>query len=283
MAGARFSDRVAGNRDKFAPAAKIIHLDIDPAEFRKNVRADLTVEGDLKQTLRQLADGVTAVETGWAEEIHAWTCPGIKDPGAKAQDLPEPRPVIETAARLADDPIIVTDVGQHQMWTAQCFPFSGPRRFLTSGGLGTMGYGLGAAIGAQTAFPDKQVILFTGDGSFHMNLNELVTLASFDLPVVVIVMNNGVLGMVRQWQKAFYGSRFSATDPHRPTDYVKLAEAFGIDGVRIEAAADVEPVLRAALAARRPVVVDCRISPDANVLPMIPPGGTAEDIMLEMI
>lgn len=282
VAGARFSDRVAGNRDKFAPNAKIIHLDIDPAEFRKNVRADLTVEGNLKASLGLLADGISEKKRGWIEEIHSWPLPALQDQPSQEPDLAQPRTVIETVARLTQDPIVVTDVGQHQMWTAQCFPFRRPRRLLTSGGLGTMGYGLGAAIGAQTAFPGRQVVLFTGDGSFHMNLNELVTLASYDLPVTVIVMNNRVLGMVRQWQKVFYGGRFSATDPHRPTDYVKLAEAFGVEGLRIEKAGDVEPVLRSALAAGRPVVVDCRISPDANVLPMIPPGGTAEDIMLEM-
>lgn len=281
-AGARFSDRVAGNRERFAPRAKIIHLDVDPAEFRKNVRADLTVEGDLRKTLIRLAAGISRKEKGWLEEIRSWPVPAIKDPGACMGDLPQPRQVIETAARLTDDPIVVTDVGQHQMWTAQCFPFYRPRRFLTSGGLGTMGFGMGAAIGAQTAFPDKQVVLFTGDGSFHMNMNELVTLASYNLPVTVIVMNNRVLGMVRQWQKVFYGSRFSATDPHRPTDYVKLAEAFGLSGLRLERAEDTEAVLQKALSARRPVVVDCRISPDANVLPMIPPGGTADDIMMEM-
>ena len=281
-AGARFSDRVAGNRERFAPRAKIIHLDVDPAEFRKNVRADLTVEGDLRKTLIRLAAGISRKEKGWLEEIRSWPVPAIKDPGACRDDLPQPRQVIETAARLTDAPIVVTDVGQHQMWTAQCFPFYRPRRFLTSGGLGTMGFGMGAAIGAQTAFPDKQVVLFTGDGSFHMNMNELVTLASYNLPVTVIVMNNQVLGMVRQWQKVFYGSRFSATDPHRPTDYVKLAEAFGLSGLRLERAEDTEAVLQKALSARRPVVVDCRISPDANVLPMIPPGGTADDIMMEM-
>ncbi len=281
-AGARFSDRVAGNRERFAPRAKIIHLDVDPAEFRKNVRADLTVEGDLRKSLSRLAAGISRKEKGWLEEIRSWIVPAIKDPGACKDSLPQPRQVIETVARLTEDPLVVTDVGQHQMWTAQCFPFYRPRRFLTSGGLGTMGYGMGAAIGAQTAFPDKQVVLFTGDGSFHMNMNELVTLASYNLPVTVIVMNNQVLGMVRQWQKVFYGSRFSATDPHRPTDYVKLAEAFGLCGLRLERAEDTESVLREALSARRPVVVDCRISPDANVLPMIPPGGTADDIMMEM-
>ena len=161
------------------------------------------------------------------------------------------------------------------MWVAQHFELRHPRTLLTSGGLGTMGYGMGAAIGAQFGCPGRRVVLVSGDGSFHMNLNELTTMASYQLPIVVLVMNNQVLGMVRQWQKVFYGSRFSATDPHRRTDFVKLAEAFGCTGMRIEKNADVEPVLRAAL-------VDCRISPDANVLPMIPPGGTVDDIIEEM-
>lgn len=283
VAGARFSDRVAGNRERFAPQAKIIHMDIDPAEFRKNVRADLTVKGDLKGILTRLADGVSPVAEGWRSEMDDWNIPPTRDPGAARGGLAQPRHVIETVARLADDPIVVTDVGQHQMWTAQCFPFQNPRQLLTSGGLGTMGYGMGAAIGAQSAFPQRRVVLFTGDGSFHMNLHELVTLASYRLPVIVIVMNNQVLGMVRQWQKAFYGGRFSATDPHRPTDFVQLAQAFEIKGFRIEKDEEVEPVLRAAFALNQPALIDCRISPDANVLPMIPPGGTAEDIMTEMV
>ena len=168
------------------------------------------------------------------------------------------------------------------MWTAQSYPFEQPRTFLTSGGLGTMGFGLGAAIGAQVAFPEKRVTLVSGDGSFHMNLNELTTLASYELPVVVVVMDNRVLGMVRQWQKLFYGNRFSQTDPHRKTDFVRLAQAFGVEGMRIERDNQVEEVLRRAYEMKRPVVVDCLISPDENVLPMIPPGGTAEQMILQM-
>ena len=168
------------------------------------------------------------------------------------------------------------------MWTAQKYRFLHPRTFLTSGGLGTMGYGMGAAIGAQTAFPDRRVVLVTGDGSFHMNLNELVTLSSYDMPIVIVVMNNTVLGMVRQWQKLFYGRRFSQTDPHRKTDFVELAHAFGVEGLRITRDSDVDRVLKQALDLNRPVVVDCQISPDDNVLPMIPPGGTTEDLILKM-
>ena len=215
-AGARFSDRVAGNRERFAPRAKIIHLDVDPAEFRKNVRADLTVEGDLRKSLSRLAAGISRKEKGWLEEIRSWIVPAIKDPGACKDNLPQPRQVIETVARLTEDPLVVTDVGQHQMWTAQCFPFYRPRRFLTSGGLGTMGYGMGAAIGAQTAFPDKQVVLFTGDGSFHMNMNELVTLASYNLPVTVIVMNNQVLAWCASGRRCFTAAAFRPPIPTGP-------------------------------------------------------------------
>ena len=168
------------------------------------------------------------------------------------------------------------------MWVAQYCRFEGKKTLLTSGGMGTMGFGMGAAIGAQVSHLDKRVFLVTGDGSFHMNLNELVTLKSYDLPVIVLVMNNTVLGMVRQWQKLFYGSRFSQTDPHRATDFVALANAFGIDGMRITKPEEIKPVLKKAFDLNRPVVVDCHISPDVNVLPMIPPGKTVDDIITEM-
>ena len=182
----------------------------------------------------------------------------------------------------ADEDIIATDVGQHQMWVAQYSKIEARKTLLTSGGMGTMGYGMGAAIGAQVSHPDKRVFLITGDGSFHMNLNELVTMKSYDLPVVIVVMNNSVLGMVRQWQKLFYGSRFSQTDPHRATDFVKLANAFGIEGMRITKPEEIKPVLQKAFDLKKPVLVDCVISPDVNVLPMIPPGKTIAEIVTEM-
>ena len=283
VCGARFSDRVAGSRTGFAPNAQVIHIDIDHAEFDKNVTAAVRVAGDLKTVLAALLERtMPADHRQWTEGLASLRRePHPADRGEKA--LPDPLAILQTLRRLTDDDTIVaTDVGQHQMWTAQHFELRQPRTFLSSGGLGTMGYGLGAAIGAQFGCPHRRVVLISGDGSFHMNLNELTTLASYNLPIVVLVMNNQVLGMVRQWQKVFYGNRFSATDPHRKTDLVKLAEAFGCTGMRLDRAADVETVLKAALEHGGPVVVDCRISPDANVLPMIPPGGTVEDIIEEM-
>ena len=283
VCGARFSDRVAGSRNGFAPNAQVVHLDIDHAEFDKNVPAAVRVAGDLSDSLAALAARMAPADhTPWVDTITALR----REPAAAPVDpdsIPDPLAILQTLRRLTpDDTIVATDVGQHQMWTAQHFPFTQPRTLLTSGGLGTMGYGLGAAIGAQCGMPERRVVLISGDGSFHMNLNELTTLASYELPVVVLVMNNQVLGMVRQWQKVFYENRFSSTDPHRKTDLVKLAEAFGCTGLRIARASDILPVLQAALDKRGPVVVDCRISPDANVLPMIPPGGTVEDMIESM-
>ena len=281
--GARFSDRVAGSTTGFAPNAQVVHIDIDHAEFDKNVSVAVRLAGDLREVLGILSRRADKrVHPAWVGRVTALK---REIPASTAMpDAPaDPLEVLRTLRRLLpDDAVVATDVGQHQMWTAQHFEFRQPRTLLTSGGLGTMGYGLGAAIGAQAAFPDRRVVLVSGDGSFHMNLNELTTLASYDLPIVVVVMNNRVLGMVRQWQKVFYGRRFSATDPHRKTDLVKLAEAFGCTGMRITAAGEVEPVLRAALEKKGPVLVDCQISPDVNVLPMIPPGGTVEDMIEAM-
>lgn len=279
-AGVRFSDRIAGNRKHFCPGAKIIHIDIDPSEFNKNISADVTIHGDLKDVLGKLNQLVPSSNTDWIDEIRSWK---LKSPSKQNSDnLPKPRSVIKAVHKLFGESIVVTDVGQHQMWVAQCYPLSRPRQLLTSGGLGTMGYGLGAAIGAQIACPQERVVLFTGDGSFHMNMNELVTISSYNLPIVIILMNNTVLGMVRQWQKRFYQGRFMATDPKRKTNFMKLAETFGICGMTIETQDNIEPVLTKALGLNGPVLIDCHISPDANVLPMIPPGGVATDMILEM-
>ncbi|MDD5796192.1 MAG: biosynthetic-type acetolactate synthase large subunit [Oscillospiraceae bacterium] len=281
--GARFSDRVAGDRERFGEQANIIHLDIDKKEIGKNVAVDSYVIGDMENILNELCENLNQQDhSQWIKQLQDWK---NEKSAAKAvnDNIPHPQSVIDAVNEIKKpEDIVATDVGQHQMWIAQYAKIEAPRTLLTSGGMGTMGFGMGAAIGAQTAFPNRRVVLFTGDGSFHMNLNELVTMKSYNLPVVVIVMNNTVLGMVRQWQKLFYGNRFSQTDPKRATDFVKLANAFGIEGMRINTADEIKPVLEKAFALNAPVVVDCKISPDENVLPMIPPGKTVDDMITEM-
>ncbi|MGN0522938.1 MAG: biosynthetic-type acetolactate synthase large subunit [Eubacterium sp.] len=276
--GARFSDRVAGNRKKFAPNAEILHIDIDAAEMDKNINSNYHLRGDLNELIPQLTQAVEQLDhTEWKNEVN-----GFKRPFVQLQigDYVNPQTLIEKIdAATADDAIIVTDVGQHQLWAAQFYKFKQPRTLLTSGGLGTMGYSMGAAIGGQFGCPDKQVVMFAGDGGFHMNLSELATMASYNVPVKMFIMNNTVLGMVRQWQKLFYNNRFSDTDPHRATDFVKVAEGFGVKAFRINTNDEIDSVLKEAFEYQGPVLVDCRISPDSNVLPMIPPGGAHTDII----
>lgn len=281
--GARFSDRVAGNPEKFGAQANIIHIDIDENEIDKNVRTDNHIIGDMKDVLEILNNCIEKQShVQWLAQLEIWKTEK-KAPKAVSKDYVVAEDILDALNEIKrPEDIIATDVGQHQMWVAQYSKFEQPRTLLTSGGMGTMGFGMGASIGAQCAFPRKKVFLVTGDGSFHMNLNELVTLKSYDLPIVVLVMNNKVLGMVRQWQKLFYESRFSQTDPKRATDFVKVAEAFGVAGMRIEKAEDIKPVLKKAVEMNGPVVIDCKISPDANVLPMIPPGKTVNEIVTEM-
>lgn len=281
--GARFSDRVAGDREKFGEQAKIVQLEIDEKEINKNVKVDEYILGDIKNILIALTVGLEQQKhEDWLAKIEEWKH-HFDDVKAPESEYPLPQDILQAINEIkADDDIIATDVGQHQMWVAQYSRIEARKTLLTSGGMGTMGYGMGAAIGAQVSHPDKRVFLITGDGSFHMNLNELVTMKSYDLPVVVVVMNNSVLGMVRQWQKLFYGSRFSQTDPHRATDFVKLANAFGVEGMRITKPEEIKPVLQKAFDLKKTVVVDCVISPDVNVLPMIPPGKTIAEIVTEM-
>ncbi|MCD7722603.1 MAG: biosynthetic-type acetolactate synthase large subunit [Clostridiales bacterium] len=278
--GARFSDRVAGNRAKFAPKAEVLHIDIDPAEMDKNVYSDYHLRGNLKEILpilTKLLEKQSHAE--WKAEIDSWKRPFFQN---QIEDYVNPQKLIEALdSKTPDDAVIVTDVGQHQLWVAQFYRYKLPRTLLTSGGLGTMGYSMGAAMGAAFGCPGKRVVMFTGDGGFHMNLNELATMASYNIPVVMIVMNNKVLGMVRQWQKLFYGNRFADTDPNRQTDFVAVAGAFGVKGFRINSNDEISDVLDEALACSGPVLIDCRISPDSNVLPMIPPGGSADDIIVE--
>ncbi|MGN0525302.1 biosynthetic-type acetolactate synthase large subunit [Eubacterium sp.] len=280
VCGARFSDRVAGNRAKFAPNAEILHIDIDAAEMDKNVVSNYHLRGDLAEIIPMLTDAVEKQDhSAWRNDIKSFSRPFNQ---LQIGDYVNPQTLIEKIdAKTADDTIIVTDVGQHQLWAAQFYKYVQPRTLLSSGGLGTMGYSMGAAIGGQIGCPDKQVVMFAGDGGFHMNLSELATVASYNVPVKMFIMNNTVLGMVRQWQKLFYDNRFSDTDPHRATDFVKVAEAFGVKGMRINTNDDIDAVLDEVFAYNGPVLVDCRISKDSNVLPMIPPGGAHTDIIEE--
>lgn len=280
---ARFSDRVAGDREKFGNQAKIVQLEIDDKEINKNVKVDEYILGDVKASLSALVIGLEQQShPDWLSQIDEWKHK-FDDVKPYEDEFPQAHDVIYAVNGLKKpEDIIATDVGQHQMWVAQYAKIERERTLLTSGGMGTMGFGMGAAIGAQVAHPERRVFLFTGDGSFHMNLNELVTMKSYNLPVIVLVMNNRVLGMVRQWQKLFYGSRFSQTDPHRATDFVKLANAFGVEGMRITRDEEIMPTLEKAIALNAPVVIDVQISPDENVLPMIPPGKTVDDIVTSM-
>lgn len=287
--GVRFDDRVTGLVEEFAPRAKIVHFDIDPAEVNKNVRADLRVVGDLKWSLPLLCEKVAAVRSPqqWQAGITAWDeylqtlkreRPLVYNSSA---DKVMPQAVIEKVSELnQSDAIIVTDVGQHQMWTAQYYNFAKPRSFLTSGGLGTMGYGLPAAIGAQLSLPERKVVLFTGDGSIMMNCQELSTVADNKLPIKIIVMNNQVLGMVNQWQRMFYGQRYSHSSTKGCTDFVKLAEAMGVAGLRVTKPEELTATLEQALQMEGPVLVDVLLPATEDVLPMVPAGGRLDQMIL---
>ena len=274
--GTRFPDRVALNRDKFAQQKTVVQVEIDNAEIDKNVNVTYSVLGDVKEALKTMLPLIgTVKDRPFMQEAAELK----KAEKAKRPNLELGHKVIIGASEIAeDDTIVVTDVGQHQMWTAQYYPIKKPRTFCSSGGLGTMGYGLGAAIGAAVG-SGKHVILVTGDGCFNMNLNELSTAVTENLPITILLMNNRALGMVRQWQKLFYNNRFSQTDIRKKTDYVKFAESFGAKGMKIEKEEDIAPVLKEALSTPSPVVVDCRISNDENVLPMIRPGATYDTII----
>lgn len=278
--GARFSDRVTGNAKTFAPNAKILQFDVDAAEINKNVKIDACVIGDLKVALdRVLARVPEKQHTDWVNHVE-----GMKEKYPLTYDksqLTGPYVIEKLYELTGGDAIVSTDVGQHQMWTAQYFKFKEPRTFLTSGGLGTMGYGLGAAIGAKMGNPDKTVVNIAGDGCFRMNMNEIATAVRCGRPLVQIVLNNHVLGMVRQWQSLFYEHRYSQTILNDAVDFVKLSEAMGAKAIRVTKAEEVEPALREALNADGPVVLDCWIDRDLSVYPMVPAGASLGDVFDE--
>lgn len=280
--GARFSDRVATNTKRFAPSAKVIHVDIDNAEINKNIGVDYAIVSDAETFLEKVMPYIKeAKHDAWRAQITEWQTKLDYVP-KDDESVIHPHQLLRTVAEeTPEDTIIATDVGQHQLWSAQYNGRKHVRQFLTSGGLGTMGFGYGAALGAQVAFTDRTVVHITGDGSFHMNLNEICTAVSYNLPVITIIMNNRVLGNVRQWQTMFYGSRYSQTDPHRKTDYVKLADAFGARGVRVTNIAELRDALREAMKCTGPVLIDAQIDKDERVLPMIPAGGTVDDLVTE--
>lgn len=279
--GTRFSDRVALDTSDFAKKATIIQIDIDLSEINKNVTVDHCVIGDVKTILQNLLPLIKKGNRAeWIKILDVYKAVDYKPTDDDSQILPHQ--LIGSICEMAgEDTVVVTDVGQHQMWAAQYVHHIDPRGFLTSGGLGTMGYGYGAAIGAKVALGDsKKVVHITGDGSFHMNLNEGCTAVSYNLPVITVIMNNKVLGMVRQWQRCFYGKRFSETDPHRQTNFVKLAEAFGAKGYYAETIAEFRDAFAKALNHNGPVWIECAIDKDERVLPMIPAGKTVNDIMM---
>ena len=274
--GARFSDRVTSNIKAFAANAKVVHIDIDAAEINKNIKTDACIVGDLKEVLTILNKKIEQKNNKeWTKHIKELKAE--KPLTYQHSKLTCPY-IIETLDKVTNgDAIITTDVGQHQMWAAQFYRFTKPRTFLSSGGLGTMGYGLGAAIGAKIGKRDKTVVNIAGDGCFRMNMNELATASRYNIPIVEIVINNHVLGMVRQWQTLFYGKRYSQTVLQDEVDYVKVAEALGCEGIRVTKKEEVEEALKKAINAGHPVVIDCVIEEDDKVFPMVPGGAPIED------
>lgn len=278
--GARFSDRVTGNVKTFANKAKILQVDIDAAEINKNILVDAYIEGDVKEVLRRLLEEIP-------EKRHPKWMEHIQEMKAKYPlnydhtQLTGPYVIEKLYELTGGDAIITTDVGQHQMWAAQYYKYKEPRTFLTSGGLGTMGYGLGAAIGAKMGRPDKTVVNIAGDGCFRMNMNEIATAVRCGKPLVQIVLNNHVLGMVRQWQTLFYDHRYSHTVLNDAVDFVKISEGMGAKAIRVTKMEEVEPALKEALASNGPVVLDCWIDQDLSVFPMVPAGASIDDVFDE--
>ena len=279
--GVRFNDRVTGNREKFAKLAQIIHIDVDGSELSKTVNSACGLRGDVKLTLQKLIPLVNAEQKpDWKKAVKA-----LKETENDYLDIRPgltPRNAIMTLNKhLGENTAVATDVGQHQMWAAQNVSFKKPRRFISSGGLGTMGFGLGAAIGAAVGTGERSVLV-TGDGSFGMCLNELTTAVTYNVPVVILLMNNGVLGMVRQWQTLFFNKHYSNTILDRKTDFVALARAFGADGEAVDTVAALDKAFEHAFSCDGPYVIDCRIDKDEFVLPMLPPGGSMDDIIMKV-
>ncbi len=288
--GARFDDRVTGRIDSFAEKAKVIHVDIDPTSIRKNVEVDLPIVGDLKDVLGklhgclnqklELVEDMVEGTVEWRSMITEWK---ERHPMTyrSSKSTIKPQFVIEKIAELTnDDAIITTEVGQHQMWTAQFFPFRQAKTFLTSGGLGTMGFGLPSALGAQVAYPDRQVIDISGDGSFQMNSQELATLVQYKLPVKIVILNNKSLGLVRQWQQMVFEKRYSQTVMELPIDFIKLAEAYGATGLQATKVDEVEATIKKALETPGPVLMNFKVSREENVLPMVPAGKAIHEMVL---
>lgn len=283
--GARFSDRVIGKADEFAPKAKIIQIDIDETEIDKNKIVDLSLVGDMNTILETLLSYMDQkYRKPWHDEIKtlkATRVESLKNTAQSEISFTHEKVLECLNNTLEEDIIVTTDVGQHQMWTAQSWNFIKPRTFITSGGLGTMGFGLGAAMGSQMGNLDKRILLITGDGSFRMSCNELQTIAKYKLPIVIVIMNNHTLGMVRQWQRMFSNGRYCETDIEDEVNYVKLAEAYGIDGFKVTSKEKLKNVLEYVKIGMKPVVIDCVIDKDEGVYPIVPPGKSIQQLVLE--
>jgi acetolactate synthase I/II/III large subunit len=277
--GVRFDDRVIGKATSFAPNAKIIHIDIDPAEISKIIKVDVPIVGDAKYILGSLIDHVSECDTkDWLDKVDTWK----RDFPLfyiNRDDVIKPQYILEQINEVCPDAIIVTEVGQHQMWAAQYFKYKEPRTFISSGGLGTMGYGFPAAIGAKLGKPDKVIFDVSGDGSFQMNSQEMATIVQNDIPIIIAIFNNGYLGMVRQWQALFFEHRYSHTTIENSVDFVKLAEAYGAMGIRVTKPSEVKSAIEKAVAANRPVLIDFIIEREENVSPMVPAGAAINEIL----